>query len=84
MSTFINLFPEEERLVAGDEVICFLTYNESDRVFELVDGPLAVFRVRHGQVYGMKDENGQFSISQPLQPVAAFLADVNRQVRTGR
>jgi hypothetical protein len=84
MSTFINLFPEEERLVAGEEVICFLAYKASDRVFELVDGPLAVFRVRQGQVQGMKNDNGRFSASETLQPLAAFLADVNHQLRTGR
>ncbi len=80
MSTGVNVYPTDEELVAGDEVICFLIYDESMGVFWAADGPFAAFRVRQGQVHPLNREVARPLGAQGPPPVAAFLADVDRQL----
>lgn len=81
MTTSVNLFPLDERLVSGDEVICFLRYNEAERVFELIEGPFAAFRVREGRVHALNREAQRASGGQERSSLSRFLADVDVNVR---
>lgn len=82
MTTEVNLFPAAEQFVPGDEVICFLRYDESERVFELVEGPFGAFRVRQGLVHPLTRQAAQASGSERPTPLAKFLADIGQQART--
>jgi hypothetical protein len=80
MTTGVNMFPGDEEFVAGEDVICFLVYDEPAGVFQFADGPFAAFRVREGQVHSLNREAARLSGPRESSAVAAFLADVDRQL----
>jgi len=79
ISIGVSAFPSSEEFSAGDEVVCFLVYDSSQGVFELVDGPNAAFRVRQGSVHALTKEAG-FRLKHEPTPVAAFLASIDQSL----
>jgi hypothetical protein len=81
MSTFTNAFPIGEEFRVGEEVILFLTYHEPQNIFLLTDGPFAAFRIREASVHRLTKESQHYFTDNSPQPIAAFLADVQRNAR---
>lgn len=79
MSTIVNSFPVNEEFSVGEEVICFLAYDASQGVFELVDGPFAAFRVKQGEVHRLTKEAG-VRLPHEVLPVERFLTGIADQI----
>jgi hypothetical protein len=75
-------FPEEKAPHAGDEVVWFLTYEPTERVYIFSGGPFAAFRLVQGRVVPLTEE---VAIQRGDEPVdlAKFLRDVQGLI-TGR
>ena len=81
MTTNVSAFPSNEALKPGDDVVLFLLYEPNERVFELVDGPFAAFRVTQGRVSYLTNAAGSEMGDRDPAPIATFLADVYRLAR---
>jgi len=80
MSTLADSFPLNEEFAVGDEVVCFLLYDSSKGIFELVDGPSSAFRVRQGYVHPLTKDAAR-RIRHQAAPVAAFITRIVEQIR---
>jgi hypothetical protein len=57
LATVVDVYPAEERLRPGEDVILFLTPNEAEPgCFRLTGGPFGAFRVKDGTVTGLTSE----------------------------
>jgi hypothetical protein len=79
ISLTVDVYPSIEEFTAGDEVVCFLVYDASQGVFQLVDGPSGAFRVRQGNVYALTKDAGLRLRHEPT-PVAAFLSSIDQSL----
>jgi hypothetical protein len=52
MTTQVNLYPEDETLQQGDEVIVFMQRDQGEERFRFSGGPFGVFRLSSGMVDG--------------------------------
>lgn len=77
-STWAMAFPSSEDLTVGEDVVLFLTYVKEEKAYYFADGPYGVFRVRSGQVVGMKrpDKTG----GMPLGTLDEFLQSIQNPI----
>jgi hypothetical protein len=77
LSTSINIYPEAECFVLGEEVVVFLTYHSDTGLYSLSAGEFSAFRIRDGKVSPMTMEVAARRHVQPIE-ASLFFRDLQR------
>jgi hypothetical protein len=77
LSTSVNVFPEGECFVVGDEVVVFLIYHNDTGVYTFSAGEFSAFRVRDGKVSPMTKRVAERRHVSPID-AGVFFTDIQR------
>jgi hypothetical protein len=79
-STTVNVYPESESFTVGEEIVVFLLFDMSERVYVFTNGPFSAFRVQSGRVQPMTQRAAQGRSDMP-KDVTSFIDELVRLSR---
>jgi hypothetical protein len=79
-ATAVNAYPESESFRVGEEIVVFLQYDASARVYRFTSGPFGAFRVQGGRVQPMTQEASARRGDTP-KDVTTFVDELVRATR---
>ena len=74
-STIMSTYPESESFQVGDDILVFLQYDSSGRVYSFTGGPFGAFRVQNNQVHPMTREVARRRGDKPVE-LTKFVNDL--------
>jgi hypothetical protein len=81
-STTVNVYPESESFKVGEEIVVFLQFDMSERVYVFANGPFSAFRVQSGRVQPMTQRAARAPTAMPKdKDVTSFIDELVRLSR---
>jgi hypothetical protein len=80
--TTVNVYPESESFKVGEEIVVFLLFDMSERVYVFTNGPFSGFRVQDGRVQPMTQRAARAPTAMPKdKDVTSFIDELVRLSR---